>query len=223
MLSDPGARSSTFWGTLHIVLFGTLGVVLIACHTIAMTAILRKFEAINSSQTNHERSKIMNLESRLRQLRREHIALIAGLFPLLFLFALVPVLRNLMCYFLALAWACAGVVTLRFIYFSQDTVYIYLRRNRMEMRSMEPDGVLPRVTPEPDSTSEKRGGFSSSVGEARAAISRLANRHRRKPKFINAMTRVTEIDEEKTIAYTIVDEPLSNINSNEFSSSNKPL
>lgn len=222
---DP---SPALIGSIHIELNGVIGVFLLGSHMLTMTVILRKFDEIKSSSkhepdsnVNAQLLKLVSVESKIRKLRNETLFLVLTFPPLLILYGAIPVLRNLCSYFLPLAWSCAGLVTLRFIYMSHLTVKIHLKRARTD----------PSTTPNRPHDEEGLDGLtikditdltpfnSSSASEMSpmAAISRMARRRKkRKPKFINAMTRV---DEERTGAVTRVEEQFTVMDSNEVSKS----
>jgi hypothetical protein len=233
--SDP---PPAFFGTLHIVLNGTIGMFLLGSYAVAMTVILRQFHRMRSSKSdfnsnsnnnlqstgvapNIQFSKLGSVETKIRRLRNETVFLILVFPPCLITYGAIPEARMLSCYFLPLAWSATGLVTLRFIYMSHQTLMIHLRRARTDPTTPMPnDQQLDTALGSGDQSAHTTdmSPFSSSDLSARSAIRTIARkRKKRRPKFINAMTRV---EEEKTNAVlTKVEEALTVMESNEVSRS----
>jgi len=231
------------FGIVHVELSATIALAMLGSSFLAMTAILRKFRtmlsesnprsnnggasstpivlpsgtasraATSSSSQHQQRSKIENVVVKIRQLRIETGMLIIVVVPGLIIYGVVAPFREWGVYLIGLVWSFAGLVTLRFIYMSHQTVQIHHRRNKTDGPSPlhQQPGIgggfaENKLMNDEDEEEEKPTApsaegytpFSSSIDSARHAISSMARRRKkRRPKFVNAMTRV---EEERTAA-----------------------
>lgn len=248
MVSTFNTGQNELYAIIHIEASAIGGFLMLGSSVLAMTAILNKFKDMLSSsaqqqqqqqqpqqqqqqqqqgqETNNgsnQRSKLGNVEEKIRHLRYETLFLLT-VFPCsLAVFGAVSTLRDWSVYLLALVWAAAAIVTLRFIYMSHETVQIHMKRGKTDAASyaggqlvLYSDGDGNNGKSTQNDTSDY-SPFSSSFDNAKHAISSIAKRRKkRKPKFVNAMTRV---EEERTAALMskMEGDSLTFINSNDTS------
>jgi hypothetical protein len=239
---DPSATpSAETIGTLHVGLSGGIGFILLGSHALTMTIILRKFNEMQVSQSKQasarpttttpdknsgsQLQKLGNVEGKIRQLRNETAFLAMSLPPALILLSAVSEIRAQTPYLLPLGWTSVAIVVIRFVYMSNQTVRIHLRRQKTDAISASPDLQLRSADGVGDKDFTARDTTDASPmnsGEVRTAFSAISNlakkRKKRRQKFINLMTRV---EEEKSAAMTKVEERFTVVDTNEFSHSEK--